>query len=410
MLSIFAPSTNDAIAQWSEIPQMQYIPVTCILVISDSTLFVGGHQHSLYRSTDGGETWMNVAGEITADTIQSLNSVGKYIFAGTNAGVYRSSDNGDTWETFNAGFIWVSTSINQLANVDSTLYAVTNAGVYLSTDFGTSWIADNKGLATLNSSSAIYMVNVLGIVSAESGIFATLDILGGAHVMHPGDSTWRYVGLGSHWCDAGALIVFDTAIFAGTWDGVFMYSGNDTTWVPRKIGLPDDLEYCMFAESDSLLFACIGYLGFYVTSDLGKTWTPVVSSAFGGAAVNSVAASKKYLFAGTASGAWRIPIADIATSVNDRHSQLPDQYALYQNFPNPFNPETVIRYQVPVNSRVTLKVYDVLGREIATLVDGEQSAGMHSVTFNAAGISSGTYFYRFQAGEYIETKKIIVLK
>jgi hypothetical protein len=65
---------------------------------------------------------------------------------------------------------------------------------------------------------------------------------------------------------------------------------------------------------------------------------------------------------------------------------------------------------MPVNSRATLKVYDVLGRKIATLVDGEQSAGTHSVMFNAAGISSGTYFYRFQAGMYGETKKFTVLK
>jgi hypothetical protein len=120
--------------------------------------------------------------------------------------------------------------------------------------------------------------------------------------------------------------------------------------------------------------------------------------------------NKKYLFAGTQGGVWRIPLADIATSVNDHRSQLPAQYALYQNFPNPFNPSTVIRYQMPVNSRATLKVYDVLGRKIATLVDGEQSAGTHSVMFNAAGISSGTYFYRFQAGMYGETKKFTVLK
>ena len=222
ILSIFVLSTNDAVAQWSEIPQMQYIPVTCILVISDSTLFVGGHQHSLYRSTDGGETWINVAGEITADTIQSLNSAGKYIFAGTNAGVYRSSDIGETWETFNTGFIWGSTSINQLANVDSILYAATNAGVYRSTDFGTSWIATNTGLAIGQGHFMTYTIPALGLVSTPAGLFATQDLLGGAHVLHPGDSTWRYVGLGSHWCDAGALIVLDTAIFAGADDGVFL--------------------------------------------------------------------------------------------------------------------------------------------------------------------------------------------
>jgi len=143
---------------------------------------------------------------------------------------------------------------------------------------------------------------------------------------------------------------------------------------------------------------------------LGETWSPVASSVFGGAAVNSIAASKNYLYAGTASGAWRIPLADIATSVKSSSSQFPGEYMLYQNFPNPFNPSTVIRYQMAVGSRATLKVYDVLGREIATLVDGEQVAGAHAVTFNAAGISTGTYFYRFEAGRYSETKKFVVIK
>ena len=365
ILSIFALNTNDAVAQWSEIPQMQYIPVTSILAISDSTLFVGGYQHSLYRSSDVGETWVNVAGEITADTIQSLKSAGKYIFVGTNAGVYRSSDNGETWETFNAGFIWGSTSINQLASVDSVLYAATNAGAYRSTDFGTSWIAANTGLATEQGHSMTYTMPALGIVSTPAGLFATQDLLGGAYVMRPGDTTWKSIGLKTHWCIASALVALDTVIFAGTSDGVFMHNGNDTMWVPRKNGLPNNIQFCFFASTDSLLFIHVGYVGggIYVTSDSGRVWTPIGGTVFGGASVSAIAANKKYLFAGTQGGVWRIPIANIATSVNDRPSQLPAQYTLYQNFPNPFNPSTVIRYQMPVSSRATLKVYAAYSEE-----------------------------------------------
>lgn len=406
----FAANTNNAVAQWYAIPQMQNAAVTSFLVTSDSTVFVGGYFHSLYRSTDGGETWVNTAGQIPVDTILSLTSAGRYIFAGTNDGVCRSSDNGDTWETANTGFEWGGGAINQFASVDTVLYAANQSGVYRSTDFGTSWIPANNGLATGQSHSMVYTMPAYGIVSTPSGLYATLYLLGGAYVMHPGDTTWKFAGLGGHWFDAGAMIVFDTAIFVGAWDGVFMYSGKDTTWLARSNGLPEYLEYCLFASAGNLLFMSGISVGFYVTSDFGLAWIPVSGTVFGGAAINAIAANKKYLFAGTQGGVWRIPLADIATSVNNHPSQLPAQYALYQNFPNPFNPSTVIRYQMPVNSRATLKVYDVLGREIATLVDGEQSAGTHSVTFNAAGISSGTYFYRFQAGTYSETKKFSVLK
>jgi len=88
----------------------------------------------------------------------------------------------------------------------------------------------------------------------------------------------------------------------------------------------------------------------------------------------------------------------------------PKQFALEQNYPNPFNPSTTIRYQLPVASEVKLEVYDVLGKKIATLVNERQSAGSYQVVWNASGLSSGTYFYRLQAGTFTQTKKMILVK
>ena len=85
-------------------------------------------------------------------------------------------------------------------------------------------------------------------------------------------------------------------------------------------------------------------------------------------------------------------------------------FILYQNYPNPFNPNTVISYRLPVNSVVTLKVYNVLGNEIATLVDEEKSAGEHSIIFDASSLSSGIYFYRLLAGDLIQTKSMVLIK
>jgi hypothetical protein len=89
---------------------------------------------------------------------------------------------------------------------------------------------------------------------------------------------------------------------------------------------------------------------------------------------------------------------------------LPKVFALEQNYPNPFNPSTTIRYQLPVASEVKLEVYDVLGKKIATVVNERQSAGSYQVVWNASGLSSGTYFYRLQAGTFVETKKMIMVK
>ncbi len=90
--------------------------------------------------------------------------------------------------------------------------------------------------------------------------------------------------------------------------------------------------------------------------------------------------------------------------------KVPMEYALEQNFPNPFNPATVIRYQLPAAVHVSIKVYDMAGREAATLVNGQKSAGRYSVNFDAAGLSSGVYFYTLRAGSFVQTRKLVVLK
>lgn len=88
----------------------------------------------------------------------------------------------------------------------------------------------------------------------------------------------------------------------------------------------------------------------------------------------------------------------------------PDKVALFQNYPNPFNPSTVINFQLPVNSQVSLKVYDMLGREVSVLVNGPIQAGYHQITFNAQNLASGMYIYRLKAGNTIITRKLTLIK
>ncbi len=106
-------------------------------------------------------------------------------------------------------------------------------------------------------------------------------------------------------------------------------------------------------------------------------------------------------------------IVPTITAIVDRNSSaqnIPTEYSLSQNYPNPFNPSTVISYQLSVNSYVTLKVYDVIGREVATLVNERQEAGTYQTTFNAKGLSSGLYFYQLKAGNFVEIKKMLLTK
>jgi hypothetical protein len=117
--------------------------------------------------------------------------------------------------------------------------------------------------------------------------------------------------------------------------------------------------------------------------------------------VMNVADDSVHRYSSQASGVSDVEQADQA---------LPKTYGLSQNYPNPFNPKTVISYQLPVASIVNLRVYDLLGHEIATLVNGVAEAGYHTVTFNAAELASGIYFYRIVAGNFAQTRKLIILK
>ncbi len=123
---------------------------------------------------------------------------------------------------------------------------------------------------------------------------------------------------------------------------------------------------------------------------------------------------------GSYSELWDL-LEDKLVSVK-KESKLPEGYSLLQNYPNPFNPTTTIKFQIPNNknqisnnrnqipNNVSLKIYDVLGKVIATLVNEEKQPGIYEVTFDASGLPSGTYYYQLRTGNYLQTKKMILLK
>jgi hypothetical protein len=117
---------------------------------------------------------------------------------------------------------------------------------------------------------------------------------------------------------------------------------------------------------------------------------------------------------GIMEGSGNVTISDAALTrlvvKLTRGDLLPKAFALYQNYPNPFNPSTTIRYDLPVNSTVNLKIYDVLGRVVATLFEGTQSAGFRSLEFDGGAFPSGVYFYRLQAEHFSAFRKMLLIR
>jgi hypothetical protein len=143
-----------------------------------------------------------------------------------------------------------------------------------------------------------------------------------------------------------------------------------------------------------------------IRSTNGSEGYSVIQTPDNGFAVTGVAASS-----GTGPDVWVIRLKPEGTSgIEDEIFELPKTFALMQNYPNPFNPATSIKYAISIMRFVQIKVYDILGNEIITLVTEEKPAGVYEVEFNASGLASGMYLYKLQAGLFVETKKMILLR
>jgi len=151
--------------------------------------------------------------------------------------------------------------------------------------------------------------------------------------------------------------------------------------------------------------------GVFVSVDDGQHWNAVSNAGLFYPHILSLTFDPRgVLYAGTYGGGVYRSAQTLAGA--ESPASVPLAYALGQNYPNPFNPETVIEFDVPAPGRgeVTLRVFDLLGREVATLLTGAAAGGAHRVSWNAAGLPAGVYFYRLQAGAFSATKKMLLLR
>ena len=235
-------------------------------------------------------------------------------------------------------------------------------------------------------------------------------------------TSWTTVNAGLPNRPVGSLAVIGANLFAGTAGaGVFLSTNNGTNWTPTILS---GASVQSFAVIGTNLFAGTAGGSVFLSTNNGTSWAQV-DSGLTSASINSLAVSLTgtagtNLFAATDSGVYVRPLSEMFTGVKNKQNNFPTSFSLQQNYPNPFNPTTMINYSVPKTSLVTIKVYDILGKEIATLVNEEKSAGNYSVQFSANGgyasgrnggnLSSGIYFYRMQSGNYSQTKKLVLLK
>lgn len=413
-LMCILPSPS-AFTQWVQVAGFTARYISAFAVV-DTDLIAGSTGGGVFLSTDRGSTWGPIDSGLTTPVVYAFAESGTSLLAATDSGVFVSTNRGGKWTSVNNGLTtnWV---ISLAASGPNLFAGTVNSGVFLSTNNGASWVANNDGI----TQGTIFAFEVAG-----TSIYAGAE-RGNIFRRKFADSNWTSANTGLvSLASVDAFAVSGTYIFAGTggssasfWAGdVFRSTDSGTTWMTADSGFTNTFlnSFDAFAISGDNLFVGISTGGVYLSTNNGASWTGE-NDSLTAINVSALAVSGEYLFAGTwGSTVWRRPLSDMVTSANSLSYDLPSHFALYQNYPNPFNPSTTIYYQVPVNSKVKIVVYDVLGREVKTLVDEVKEVGYHSVTFEAIRVASGTYICRMIADPvgggkgYVQVKKMMVLK
>ncbi len=354
---------------------------------SGTTIFSGSYG-GVYLSSDGGSNWVPSSSDINDPEVDALTFLGNALYAGTYTGVYASSNYGASWNPASNGLPWPA-QISCLATIEGNIVAGSSGGIYVSTDSGKSWVDATPTAKYLEVSSFALNGNLV-LAATNYGLYFSRN-----HGLE-----WSLVQ-GSP--PISTLCVSGTTIFAADDYGVIVSTDQGRNWEPGNTGLPAAVPNAFAAVGGYVFLGTLG--GIYISSDNGATWTSVNSGVSSVGTVTSLAIFDGYLFAGTSQGVLRRPVSEMVSDF-----PFPSDLKLEQNYPNPFNPSTTIQYNLPNQAQVSLKLYDVLGRLVATLIDEHQTAGIHYVHFNCKGLPSGVYFYRLQAGTFTKTKKLTVLK
>ena len=377
--------TRNSGASWSKQQLTENSNLNAIFLVDEFTGFIAGNNGKIFKTENSCYDWIDISIDpyFHIKDIAFLDHIN-----GIVAGTKEVRIDGKTYFlpailiTSDAGVSWIDKKIDIRGKLNSVTYladgivlAVGDSGLILkSPDNGSTWI--KVQINVFNNLNIIRVCpDFTTIISGDNGTFLYSPNLG---------ESWYEVYLPSYYHIKGAC---------------FNMAGEIVAASSKEVRI-DGKTYYMATILN--------------IEPLGNYWREEFSQVRG--EYNSVSFCNSGL-AIAIGDSGLISVYDKASSVKGNNDIVINDYNLYQNYPNPFNPSTIISWQSPIGSWQTLKVYDMLGNEIATLVDEYKPAGKYELEFNAAShsgevrnLSSGIYFYRLNAGSFNETKKMILLR
>ena len=418
---------------------------------NSSTVFIGYDDMGPFRADDNFNSFIpldpkmdpydgyDAAKDIEIDQangdiyLSRYDGLGSAFNSGYSLGqVWKSTDKGVNWTLISTGLpdgrpeLVLDNSSGTPGNRILFCASYGN-GIYKTANSGGTWTEINNGLGADASSVWVLFINP----NNTNELYAGINSFGG------GGALYKSVDAGNNWSKLSSFPAFDVLtidydqtnniIYVGATDnydfnsdgGLYKSTDDGTTWTKifnhtRVIDIEIDQSNpaLLYAASQPWYGVWLPSIspGIYKSANGGTTWNNItenLSHTF----VDFIKLNPdntSQLFAGTGGGGlW---VNDNVTGVEKIGDVIPSYFNLSQNYPNPFNPSTTISYQIPVPGKVTLKIYDILGREVTTLVNKEQKAGNYKVNFDASRLASGVYFYRIIAGDFVQTKKMILLR
>ncbi len=358
-------------------------------------IFAGTNGFGVFQSNDNGATWSKYSNGLSNVFINGLGINNDYLLAGTNGGIFRTGTSSDSWTKVSSGFL--QTGSRSFVFKGHEIFAGSDYGVLHSIDDGKTW-------ERIDSVQEDGYYQVWDVLAFDSTVIAGYNQIG-IRISNNNGLNWNFSkGLQG---TVNALAIAGNNILAGTSGvGVFLSSDSGKTWSPTKL---DSMQIQTFQVFGKFVFAG-AFNGIYRSTDDGITWDKI-DGGLEGYFVNDLTIAGDYIYAGVDGGAvWKRPVSEITSVSETNGNELPNVFTLSQNYPNPFNPSTNITYSLPKSLHVILKIYDVLGREVTTLVNEVKRSGNYKVVFNGSNLSSGVYFYRIQAGGFVSTKKFVLMK